>query len=62
VAGVSYMLGDAFTTGGAPMRGLNDFTYPENFNLDDFPWDKHNVPPMIDDTRPKYCEEYECDE
>lgn len=28
------MLGDAFTTGR---------TGPQNFNPDDFPWDKHNV-------------------
>ncbi|KAI3914752.1 hypothetical protein MKW98_001988, partial [Papaver atlanticum] len=51
VAEVSYMLGDAFTTGGAGMRGLSDVTYPckhddqlMDFNPEDFPWDKHNVP------------------
>ncbi|KAI3888911.1 hypothetical protein MKW92_025969 [Papaver armeniacum] len=60
VAGVSYMLVDAFTTGGAAMRGFENFK-TENFNVDDFPWDKHNVPPRIVDTRPKYCEEYEYD-
>ncbi|RZC75698.1 hypothetical protein C5167_051180, partial [Papaver somniferum] len=54
VAEVSYMLGDAFTTGGTGMRGLSDVTHPGtsskhgdqlmDFNLNDFPWDKHNVP------------------
>ncbi|KAI3971157.1 hypothetical protein MKW92_025435 [Papaver armeniacum] len=54
VAEVSYMLGDAFTTGGAGMRGLSDVTHPGtsskhgdqvmDFNLKDFPWDKHIVP------------------
>ncbi|KAI3834797.1 hypothetical protein MKX03_037931 [Papaver bracteatum] len=62
VAGVSYMLVDAFTTGGAAMRGLRPENFdPENFNLDDFPWDKHNVRTRIGDTRPKYCEEYDYD-
>ncbi|KAI3957658.1 hypothetical protein MKW98_021535, partial [Papaver atlanticum] len=55
VAEVTYMLGDAFTTGGAGMRDLSDVTHHlgtsskhddqiMDFNLDDFPWDKHNVP------------------
>ncbi|KAI3971163.1 hypothetical protein MKW92_025441 [Papaver armeniacum] len=37
VAEVSYMLGDAFTTGGKHVDQLMDF------NLDDFPWDKHTI-------------------
>ncbi|RZC48391.1 hypothetical protein C5167_041333 [Papaver somniferum] len=67
VAEVTYTLGDAFTTGGAGMRGSSQDRRPRtsiwkvaevpytlgagkqddqvmNFNLDDFPWDKHNVP------------------
>ncbi|KAI3839439.1 hypothetical protein MKX03_033545 [Papaver bracteatum] len=54
VAEVTYMLGDAFTTGGAGMRGSSDVTHPGtsskhgdqvmDFNPDDFPWDKHIVP------------------
>ncbi|KAI3869945.1 hypothetical protein MKW98_002834, partial [Papaver atlanticum] len=67
VAEVTYILGDAFTTGGAGMRGSSEDRRPRtsiwevaevpytlgagkqddqvmNFNLDDFPWDKHNVP------------------
>ncbi|KAI3878871.1 hypothetical protein MKX03_005558 [Papaver bracteatum] len=50
VAEVTYMLGDAFTTGGAGMKGLSDVTHNPgtstkqddqgmDFNLDDFPWD-----------------------
>ncbi|KAI3864233.1 hypothetical protein MKX03_022963 [Papaver bracteatum] len=53
VAEVTYMLRDAFTTGGAGMKGLSDVTHNPgtsskqdgqgmDFNLDDFPWDKHN--------------------
>ncbi|KAI3888913.1 hypothetical protein MKW92_025971 [Papaver armeniacum] len=59
VAEVTYMLGDAFTTGGAGMRGLSDVTHLENFNFDDFPWDKHNLPPRIDNTMNwrEYCED-----
>ncbi|RZC67584.1 hypothetical protein C5167_011273 [Papaver somniferum] len=60
VAGVSYILVDAFSTGGAALRPEN--FDPGNFNLDDFPWDKHNVPPRINGTRPKYCEENYYDE
>ncbi|KAI3898165.1 hypothetical protein MKW92_038361 [Papaver armeniacum] len=66
VAEVTYALGDAFTTGGAGMRGwrvrhprtiewqVREPPYTPgagkqddqvmNFDLDDFPWDKHNVP------------------
>ncbi|RZC47084.1 hypothetical protein C5167_040033 [Papaver somniferum] len=70
VAEVSYMLGDAFTTGGAGMRGLSDVTHPckhndqlMDFNPEDFPWDKHNVPsstigPNSKDW-PKCYEDYE---
>ncbi|KAI3878870.1 hypothetical protein MKX03_005557 [Papaver bracteatum] len=53
VAQVSYMLGDAFTTGGAGMKGSSDVTHPGtsskqddqvmDFDLNDFPWDKHVV-------------------
>ncbi|KAI3971164.1 hypothetical protein MKW92_025442 [Papaver armeniacum] len=53
VAQVTYMLGDAFTTGGAGMKGPSDVTrfgtssnqvdQVKDFDLDDFPWDKHVV-------------------
>ncbi|KAI3963218.1 hypothetical protein MKX01_030348 [Papaver californicum] len=53
VAEITYMIGDAFTTGGAGMNGSNDVTSPGtsskqddqvvDFKLEDFPWDKHNV-------------------
>ncbi|KAI3878868.1 hypothetical protein MKX03_005555 [Papaver bracteatum] len=53
VAEVTYTLGDAFTTGGAGMKGLSDVTHPGTsskhddqvmgFDLSDFPWDKHVV-------------------
>ncbi|KAI3888912.1 hypothetical protein MKW92_025970 [Papaver armeniacum] len=70
VAEVSYMLGDAFTTGGAGMRGLIDVTHPckhddqlMDFNPEDFPWDKHNVPSTTigpnPENWPKGYEDYE---
>ncbi|MCL7021820.1 hypothetical protein MKW94_003961 [Papaver nudicaule] len=58
VAEITYMLGDAFTTGGAGMKDLSDETSsaPESSSKSDeekemgiildFPWDKHNVPPI----------------
>ncbi|XP_026395003.1 uncharacterized protein LOC113289833 isoform X2 [Papaver somniferum] len=67
VAEVSYMLGDDFTTGGAGMRGLSDVTHPckhndqlMDFNPEDFPWDKHNVPSStIDPNSKDFPEDYE---
>ncbi|KAI3916511.1 hypothetical protein MKW92_007582, partial [Papaver armeniacum] len=51
VAEVTYILGDAFITGGAGMRGSSDPGTSSkqddqvmDFNVDDFPWDKHTVP------------------
>ncbi|KAI3863351.1 hypothetical protein MKX03_023291, partial [Papaver bracteatum] len=50
VAEVTYTLGDAFITGGAGMRGSSDPGTSSkqddqvmDFNVDDFPWDKHTV-------------------
>ncbi|KAI3983423.1 hypothetical protein MKX01_013490 [Papaver californicum] len=45
---ITYMLGDAFTTGGAGRNDVSDETSPGTSNKDekwdfDFPWDKHNV-------------------
>ncbi|KAI3877413.1 hypothetical protein MKX03_026470 [Papaver bracteatum] len=51
VAEVTYMLGDAFTTGGAGMNDISDVTHLKDFNFDDFPWDKHNFPPRSDNTK-----------
>ncbi|KAI3921519.1 hypothetical protein MKW98_013453, partial [Papaver atlanticum] len=64
VAEITYMLGDAFTTGGAGMREVlsyegpadslndlsreNDKTWIEMDFDIDFPWDKHNVPDSIE--------------
>ncbi|KAI3831439.1 hypothetical protein MKX03_011231 [Papaver bracteatum] len=49
---ITYMLGDAFTTGGAGMNDMSDETSPgtsiQNEKGDfDFPWDKHNVPDKV---------------
>ncbi|KAI3849945.1 hypothetical protein MKW98_026859 [Papaver atlanticum] len=49
---ITYMLGDAFTTGGAGMNDMSDETSPgtsiKNEKGDfDFPWDKHNVPDKV---------------
>ncbi|KAI3957987.1 hypothetical protein MKW98_020629, partial [Papaver atlanticum] len=56
VAEVTYTLGDAFITGGAGMRGSSDPGISSkqddqvmDFNVDDFPWDKHTV--RVSDTR-----------
>ncbi|KAI3878869.1 hypothetical protein MKX03_005556 [Papaver bracteatum] len=44
VAEVSYMLGYAFTTGGAHLgTSSNHVDQLMDFNVDDFPWDKHTV-------------------
>ncbi|XP_026441124.1 midasin-like [Papaver somniferum] len=44
VAEVSYMLGDAFTTGGAhPGTSSKHVDHLMDFSLDDFPWDKHTI-------------------
>ncbi|KAI3870889.1 hypothetical protein MKW92_015158 [Papaver armeniacum] len=51
VAEVTYMLGDVFTTGGAGMNDISDVTHLKDFNFDDFPWDKHNLPPRSDYTK-----------
>ncbi|KAI3876613.1 hypothetical protein MKX03_013315 [Papaver bracteatum] len=51
VAEVTYMLGDAFTTGGAGMNDISDVTHLKDFNFDDFPWDKHSFPPRSDNTK-----------
>ncbi|MCL7036117.1 hypothetical protein MKW94_022763 [Papaver nudicaule] len=59
VAEITYMLGDALTTGGAGMNDLCDETSSpgsssksdEEMEMDsvpDFPWDKHNVPPEVE--------------
>ncbi|KAI3971173.1 hypothetical protein MKW92_025451 [Papaver armeniacum] len=57
IAEITYMLGDAFTTGGAGMKELEaseessskDEKAEMEMNLDlDFPWDKHNVPDEVD--------------
>ncbi|KAI3971167.1 hypothetical protein MKW92_025445 [Papaver armeniacum] len=48
VAEASYMLGDAFTTGGAGMNDSSDETKSTEIDIDmDFPWDKHNVPDVL---------------
>ncbi|KAI3864232.1 hypothetical protein MKX03_022962 [Papaver bracteatum] len=70
VAEVSYMLGDAFTTGGDGMRGLSGVTHPckhngqlMDFNPEDFLWDKNNVPSTTIVPNPENwltgCEDYE---
>ncbi|KAI3837223.1 hypothetical protein MKW92_010055 [Papaver armeniacum] len=50
VAKVSYELGDAFTTG-----GTHSHVHVDDFNIDDFPWDKHTIPDSfkidVDDPR-----------
>ncbi|KAI3878873.1 hypothetical protein MKX03_005560 [Papaver bracteatum] len=57
MAVITYMLGDAFTTGGAGMKELEaseessskDDRAEMKINFDlDFPWDKHNVPDEVD--------------
>ncbi|KAI3942392.1 hypothetical protein MKW92_037697 [Papaver armeniacum] len=57
MAEITYMLGDAFTTGGAGMKELEaseessskDEKAEMEMNFDlDFPWDKHNVPDEVD--------------
>ncbi|KAI3870371.1 hypothetical protein MKX03_026856 [Papaver bracteatum] len=72
LAEVTYTLGDAFATGGAGMRGWREWQVSEppytpgagkqddqvmNFNLDDFPWDKHNVPDYYFRTGPTRIDE-----
>ncbi|MCL7052014.1 hypothetical protein MKW94_003652 [Papaver nudicaule] len=47
MAEITYMLGDAFTTGGAGMNELNDKAMEMDFDLD-FPWDKHNIPDEVE--------------
>ncbi|KAI3878867.1 hypothetical protein MKX03_005554 [Papaver bracteatum] len=45
VAEVSYMLGDAFTTGGKHLGTSSKYVDQlMDLNVDDFPWDKHTVP------------------
>ncbi|KAI3945962.1 hypothetical protein MKW92_003431 [Papaver armeniacum] len=44
VAEVTYILGDAFTTGGAGMGSSSDAAHIAQHDFHDFPWDKHTVP------------------